>query len=72
MSNTKLRRRPSEKSRKLTWRLSNAVFSALFAGLAWRFSANKVLLVIFCICALFALINVLVVPKRNRSDNAET
>lgn len=66
MNNIKIGHRPSEKNRKLIWRLCNAAFVALFAGLTWRFYANRVLLIIFGMCAVFALVNVFVVPKRNQ------
>lgn len=62
------KRRPSEKSRRLTWRLTNAVFVALFAGLAWTFSENGVLAGIFLVTAVFPLVNIFLVPRRDGKD----
>jgi lipopolysaccharide export LptBFGC system permease protein LptF len=68
MSDLKKKHRPSEFRRKWTWRVSNAAFVLLFAALAVWFEANTVLLVIFGGCGVFALINVFLVPKRERSN----
>jgi hypothetical protein len=61
----------SERSKRWTWRLSNLTVAVAFAALAFCFALNTALLFIFGMGAIFALINVFLVPKSDHSSHLD-